>query len=179
MDLETLKRFSAGELSPKQYLAVHQEAGELLDILQEHLGEHEWVTTVQDWPEPKRKQPGRNYMVLKTMILFTPLIFLAGGGAWYVGGPLGGVLTVLFLFGVFSAIAVAMLVERLRVDRKREGKSVLVVTNRRLMRVWLDGTEEVQAWWLGEDNTENIPIEAVSSTIKFLLELDLGKVNMN
>jgi hypothetical protein len=179
MDLDTLKRFTRGELTTKQFLSVHRDAGELLDLLYDNLGEHEFVTSVQDWPEPKRRSPARHFVVLKTMMLMTPLIFLFGGVAFLASGPVAALVTVLTLFGIFSAAAVFMLVSRLHSESGQEGKTVLVVTNRRLMRVWLDGSGEVQAWWLGEDSTENKPIEAVSPTIKFLLELDLGKVNLN
>jgi hypothetical protein len=179
MNLDILKRYTSGELSTKQFLSVHRDAGELLDILYENLGEHEWVTSVQDWPDPKRKNPAAHFLVLKTMMLVTPLIFLLGGIAFLASGPMPALVTVLTLFGIFAGLAITMLISRMRTEHGQEGKTVLVVTNRRLMRVWLDGSGEMQAWWLGEDSSENVSIEAVSPTIKFLLELDLGKVNLN
>lgn len=72
-----------------------------------------------------------------------------------------------------------LLWDRYRVLKSKDGKSVLVITNRRMMRIWLDGSETVQAWWLTDDPNKKKALEPVSGTIKLLLELDLGKPNLN
>ena len=177
MDLDTLKRYSRGELTPKQFMAVHRQAGELLDLLQEHLRPNEFVSTVQDWPDPRSRHQARQFLVLKTMMLVTPLV-IVGTTAFIFQDPLAVVIALLSWLGLFGLIAVAMLFRRWRMQLLAPDHSVLVVTNRRMMRVWLDGSEEVQAWWLG-DRSDELPMEPVSPTIRFLLELELGEVNLN
>ncbi|MBI5058636.1 hypothetical protein HZB60_02505 [candidate division KSB1 bacterium] len=177
MDLDTLKRYSSGELTPKQFMAVHRQAGELLDLLQEHLRPNEFVSTVQDWPDPRNRHQARHFLVLKTMMLVTPLL-IVGTTAFIFQDPVAVALALLSWLGLFGLVAVAMLWRRWRLQRLNPGQSVLVVTNRRMMRVWLDGSEEVQGWWLG-DRSDDMPMEPVSGTIRFLLEMDLGEVSMN
>jgi hypothetical protein len=178
VDLDTLKKYSAGELSHRKFIAVHEEAGELLDLLYQNLGQSEYVVSVQDWHEPKRIKKLGQFMTLKTMLLFTPFVLVVGTGLTakdlYVGLAVLGVWLV-----VCSLSALILLYQRLRVLRSKEGKSVLIITNRRMMRVWLDGSEEVQAWKLGSGNRKKKPIEPVPETIKLLLELDLGQPSSN
>lgn len=177
MDLDTLKRYSKGELTAKQFLAVHRDAGELLDLLQEHLRPSEYLSSVQDWPEPKMRQQHRHFLVLKTMMLITPLI-LVGGTAFIFENPITVFLIALAWLTAFALIGFIMLYRNVRARKSIQGKSVLVTTNRRLLRVWLDGSEEVQGWWLGE-SVDNHPMEPVSATIRFLIELELGKPSLN
>lgn len=177
MDLEQLKRFSSGELTAKQFLAIHRDAGELLDLLREHLKQSEFVSSVQDWPEPRHRGRIKQYFVLKTMMLITPLVLLSGV-AFMVKDPVAVFISVMLWFAAFGAAAMWMLWSRQRRKQSRVGKSVLVATNRRLMRVWLDGSEEVQYWWLGEKPEDQL-MDPVSDTIRLLLDLDLGKVSMN
>jgi len=72
-----------------------------------------------------------------------------------------------------------LLWDRYRVNKSKDGKSVLVITNRRMMRIWLDGSETVQAWWLTDDPNKKKPLEPVPSTVKLLLELELGRPSLN
>ena len=178
MDLDTLKKYSAGELSHKKFIAVHEEAGELLDLLYQNLGQSEYVASVQDWNEPKREKKLGQFVTLKTMMLFTPFIVVVGTAITARELMLGlGILG--FWFTLCCLSAAYLLYQRTRVLKSKEGKSVLVVTNRRMMRVWLDGSETVQAWRLGSGHHKKKPIEPVPATIKLLLELDLGKPSEN
>ena len=177
MDLELLKRYASGELTAKQFLAFHKEAGELLDLLYEYLRPLEVVVSVQDWPEPRKRTPLRQFLLLKTMMLVTPVVMVGALTSVY-RNPILGFTVVLGWLLVFSLLAFWQLYRRWQIKRSKSGMSVLIVTNQRLMRVWLDGSEEVQAWPLA-DEPELPPMEPVSSTIKLLLELDLGKISMN
>jgi hypothetical protein len=177
MDLDTLKRYSRGELTTRQFMAVHRQAGELLDLLQEHLRPSEFVNTVQDWPDPRMRHHARQFLVLKTMMLVTPLV-VVGTTVVILRDPIAAAVAMLSWLALFGLVAVAMLWRRWRMQRLIPGSSVLVVTNLRMMRFWLDGSEEVQGWWLG-DRSDELPMEPVSPTIRFLLELDLGEVNLN
>ncbi|MCB9358080.1 MAG: hypothetical protein H6505_05855 [Calditrichaeota bacterium] len=178
LDLDTLKRYSRGELSHKTFMAVHQDAGELLDLLFQNLGKAEQVSSIQDWPLPRRQKKLGHFVVLKTMLLFTPFMLVVGGTLFRTRPVLG--------FGIMIAwLALCLLgggyllFERYRLLKSKEGKSVLVVTNRRMMRIWLDGTQTVQAWWLTDDPNKKKRLEPVSETIKLLLELDLGTPSHN
>ena len=176
MDLDQLRKFSRGELPPKQFLGVYKDAGELLDLLYEHLQRGELVCSIHDWPTPRRK-PRRQYFALKTMLLITPFV-LIGGSVFIFSHPLPVMLSVAAWFFVFALIALAQIFGKFRVERSREGKSVLVLTSIRMIRIWLDGSEEVQSWPL-KDETETEKFEPVSPTIKLLLEIDQGKVSLN
>ncbi|MBL0061745.1 MAG: hypothetical protein IPP40_09780 [bacterium] len=178
IDLDTLQRYSRGELSPKTFMAVHQEAGELLDLLFQNLSQAEHVVSIQDWPLPRRQKRLGQFFVLKTMMLFTPFCLIVGAALAQKTPVLGisitmGWLTLCLLGGGY------LLWDRYRVMKSKDGKSVLVITNRRMMRIWLDGSETVQAWWLTDDPNKKKRLEPVSSTINLLLELDLGKPNLN
>jgi hypothetical protein len=177
MDLDVLRKFSRGELAPKQFLSVYQDAGELLDILYEHLQPRELVVSVHDWPTPRRKPQTRQYFGLKTMLLITPLV-LIGGSVFIFKYPLPVMISVAVWFAAFALVAFMQVHGKFRVERSREGKSVLVITNVRMIRVWLDGSEEVQSWPLKDDEPEE-PMEPVSPTIKLLLEIDQGKISLN
>jgi hypothetical protein len=112
------------------------------------------------------------------MMLFTPFVIIVGTAItskdlMFGLGILGFWLT---LCGLSAAY---LLYQRTRVLKSKEGKSVLVITNRRMMRVWLDGSETVQAWRLGSGHHKKKHIEPVPETIKLLLELDLGKPSHN
>lgn len=159
-------------------MAVHQEAGELLDLLFQNLNQAENVVSIQDWPLPRRQKKLGQFFVLKTMMLFTPFCLIVGAGMMRTMPTLGmslmlGWLGLCLLGGGF------LLWERYRVQKSKDGKSVLVITNRRMMRIWLDGSETVQAWWLTDDPNKKKPLEPVSTTITFLLELELGKPSLN
>jgi len=178
IDLDTLQRYSRGELSPKTFMAVHQEAGELLDLLFQNLSQAEHVVSIQDWPLPRRQKRLGQFFVLKTMMLFTPFCLIVGAALAQKTPVLGmsitmGWLALCLLGGGY------LLWDRYRVMKSKDGKSVLVITNRRMMRIWLDGSETVQAWWLTDDPNKKKRLEPVSSTINLLLELDLGKPNLN
>ncbi|NUO20128.1 hypothetical protein HUU59_11820 [bacterium] len=178
IDLDTLQRYSRGELSHKTFMAVHQEAGELLDLLFQNLSKAEHVVSIQDWPLPRRQKRLGQFFVLKTMMLFTPFCLIVGAAIAQNSPALGmtmmlGWLSLCLIGGAY------LLWDRYRVLKSKDGKSVLVITNRRMMRIWLDGSETVQAWWLTDDPNKKKALEPVSGTIKLLLELDLGKPNLN
>ncbi|MBK6765102.1 MAG: hypothetical protein IPG71_01980 [bacterium] len=178
IDLDTLQRYSRGELSHKTFMAVHQDAGELLDLLFQNLNKSEHVVSIQDWPLPRRQKRLGQFFVLKTMMLFTPFMLIAGAGIAQQTPILGMALTfgwlAVCLFG-----GTYLLWDRYRVNKSKDGKSVLVITNRRMMRIWLDGSETVQAWWLTDDPNKKKPLEPVPSTVKLLLELELGRPSLN
>lgn len=178
LDLDTLQRYSRGDLSAKTFMAVHQEAGELLDLLFQNLSQAEEVVSIQDWPLPRRQKRLGQFFVLKTMMLFTPFCLIVGGAIAQNTPALGMSIMLgwlaLCLFG-----GGYLLWDRYRVLKSKDGKSVLVITNRRMMRIWLDGSETVQAWWLTDDPNKKKRLEPVSSTVNLLLELDLGKPNLN
>ncbi len=178
LDLDTLKRYSRGELSHKTFMAVHQDAGELLDLLFQNLGKSEQVASIQDWPLPRRQKRLGQYVVLKTMMLFTPFCLIVGA-ALANQRPVLGFSVMLGWLGLCLVGGGYLLWDRYRVLNSKEGKSVLVVTNRRLMRIWLDGSETVQAWWLTDDPNKKKRIEPVSDTVSLLLELDMGKPSSN
>lgn len=178
IDLDTLKRYSRGELGHKTFMAVHQEAGELLDLLFRNLTKAEHVVSIQDWPLPRRQKRLGQFFVLKTMMLFTPFVLIVGIASMRTTPHMAlalmiGWLAMCLLGGGY------LLIDRYRVLKSKDGKSVLVITNRRMMRIWLDGSETVQAWWLTDDPNKKKPLEPVSSTIKLLLELDLGDPSLN
>jgi hypothetical protein len=178
VDLETLKRYTRGELTPKQFLSVHRDASELLELLHQHLHSGEYVTMVTDWPAVRPRRMERQYLVLKTMMLFTPLV-LVGCTAFIFQSPLIGLTAALVWLALFSVIAAGQLVYRARLQRSREGRSVVVVTDHRLMRVWLDGSGDVQSWVLTETTGADEPIEAVPDTVRLLLQVDLGRTSLN
>lgn len=178
MDLDQLRKYSRGELAPKQFLAVYKDAGELLDLLYETLHPREVVVSVHDWPSPRKRTPSRQYFGLKTMLLVTPLV-LIGGSVFIFSHPLPVLISVAVWFTVFAAVALTQILGKFRVERSREGKSVLVITNIRMIRIWLDGSEEVQSWNLKDEPQEGDPLEPVSPTIKLLLEIDQGKISLN
>jgi hypothetical protein len=178
IDLDTLKRYSRGELSHKTFLAVHQDAGELLDLLFQNLNQAEHVVSIQDWPLPRRVKRLGQFFVLKTIMLFTPFCLIVGAAIAQQSPMLGMSL----MFGWLALCIFGggyLLWDRYRVNKSKDGKSVLVITNRRMMRIWLDGSETVQAWWLTDDPNKKKPLEPVSSTVNLLLELDLGKPSQN
>ena len=118
------------------------------------------------------------FFVLKTMMLFTPFVLIVGAAI----EPTARVLGLSLMFGWLALCLLGgsyLLWDRQRAKRSRDGKSVLVITNRRMMRIWLDGSETVQAWWLTDDPNKKKRLEPVSDTIKLLLELDLGKPSHN
>ncbi len=176
MDLETLKKYSHGELTPKQFLAVHREAGELLDLLNEHLHKGEDVVTLADWPAVRRRAP-RQYVVLKTMMLILPLV-LVGGLGFALQSPLTVLLSGIVCMAMFTIIAGVQLLHRERAKRSPAGRSVLVVTDRRLMRLWLDGSGEVQSFALADEKNTEV-VDPVPETVKVLLQIDLGKTSLN
>ena len=178
IDLEMLKKYASGELKPKEFLAVHQDAGELLELLQEHLHPGEHVTSLAEWPLlPTRKQT-RQYVMLKNMMLLTPFV-LVGGAAFVFATPYAMLFTGLALFVVFAVVAMALALRRVRARKSRAGRSVLAVTNRRLLRIWLDGSGEVQYWMLGKQGETRAPLEPVPETVQLLLRLDLGETSLN
>ncbi|MBU0691234.1 hypothetical protein KKC97_10470 [bacterium] len=178
MDLDTLKKFSAGELGHKKFIEVHEEARELLDLLYQNLAQAEYVVSVQDWHEPKRTKKLSQFIVLKTMMLFTPFVIVVGTAITSKDLHAG-----LIILGLWLALcglsSVYLLIKRSHILKSKEGKSVLVITNRRMMRVWLDGSEAVQAWRLGIGHRKKKAIDPVPETIKLLLELDLGQPSDN
>jgi hypothetical protein len=178
VDLDTLKKYSAGELGHKKYIEVHEEARELLDLLYQNLAQSEYVVSVQDWHEPKRARKLGQFVILKTMMIFTPFVIVVGTAIsskdLYIGlGILGFWLTLCGLSAIY------LLIKRAHILKSKEGKSVLVVTNRRMMRVWLDGSESVQAWRLGSGSRKKKAVDPVPETIKLLIELELGKPSDN
>lgn len=178
IDLDTLQRYSRGELSHKTFMAVHQEAGELLDLLFKNLSKSEDVVSIQDWPLPRRQKRLGHFFVLKTMLLFTPFCLIVGAAVARTSHFVG--MSIMFGWLALCLLGGAYLLwDRYRVLKSKDGKSVLVITNRRMMRVWLDGSETVQAWWLTDDPNKKKPLEPVSSTVKLLLDLDLGDPSLN
>lgn len=178
IDLDTLQRYSRGELSHKTFLAVHQDAGELLDLLFQNLNQAEHVVSIQDWPLPRRLKRLGQFFVLKTIMLFTPFCLIVGA-AIAQQAPILGMSLMFGWLGLCIFGGGFLLWDRYRVNKSKDGKSVLVITNRRMMRIWLDGSETVQAWWLTDDPNKKKPLEPVSSTVNLLLELDLGKPSQN
>ena len=176
MYLDQLRKFSRGELPPKQFLSVYKDAGELLDLLYEHLQPRELVVSVHDWPSPRRKPSTRQYFGLKTMLLITPVV-LIGGSVFIFSHPLPVLISVALWFLAFAIVALTQVFGKFRVERSREGKSVLIITNVRMIRIWLDGSEEVQSWPLKDEKSPEM--EPVSPTIKLLLEIDQGKISLN
>ncbi|MFZ5434118.1 MAG: hypothetical protein ACOZB3_10135 [Calditrichota bacterium] len=178
VDLDTLKQFARGELSTKQFLAVYRDAGDLLELLQKHLHPGEYVTSIAEWPvTPTRKQI-RQYANLKNLMLATPFI-LVGGASFMFASPFAILYTGVVLAVLFLAVAAYLLVRRSRARRSRQGRSVLTVTSRRIMRIWLDGSGDVQSWLLHTEGKSHEPMEPVPETIQLLLQLDLGKVSLN
>ena len=164
LDLDTLQRYSRGELSHKTFMAVHQDAGELLDLLFQNLNKAEHVVSIEDWPLPRRQRRMGQFFVLKTMMLFTPFVLIVGAAI----EPTARVLGLSLMFGWLALCLLGgsyLLWDRQRAKRSRDGKSVLVITNRRMMRIWLDGSETVQAWWLTDDPNKKKRLEPVSDTI--------------
>jgi hypothetical protein len=178
MDLETLMKYSRGDLPPKQFLAVHLDASELLELLNENLLSGEYLVSVADWPAVRKRTSLRQYTVLKTMMLITPLV-VVGGLALAMNSPLAALLSGLLWLGAFAVIAVGLLLRRLKAAKSREGRSVVVVTDRRLIRVWLDGSGEMQSFALGEEKKTRFESEPVPETVRVLLRADLGKTSMN
>lgn len=179
MDLETLMKYSRGELPPKQFLAVHLDASELLDVLNENLMSGEFLVSVADWPAVRKRKSLRQYTALKTLMLITPLV-VVGGLVLAMNSPLAALLSGLLWLGAFGVIAVGLLLRRWKAGKSREGRSVVVVTDRRLMRVWLDGSGEMQSFALGEEKkTARLEGEPVPETVRVLLRADLGRTSMN
>jgi hypothetical protein len=176
VDLETLKKYSSGELNPRQFLAIHREAAELLEILHHYLHTGEYVKTVADWPEVRKRSQAKEYVVLKTMMLLTPLVFV-GGTIFIFRAPHVVFLSALAWLALFGIIAMFQLLRRRQIEKSKQGRSVLVATNDRLARVWLDGSGDIQFWPLTEHKAE--PIEPVPETIRLLLFVDLGKTSLN
>lgn len=171
-------KYSRGELPPKQFLAVHRDASELLELLHENLMSGEYLVSVTDWPAVRKRSSSRHYVVLKTMMLITPLV-LVGGLALAMKSPFAALLSGLLWLAAFGVAAVVLLFQRARASKSREGRSVLVVTDRRLMRVWLDGSVEVQSFALGEEKKTARESETVPETVRVLLRADLGKTSLN
>jgi hypothetical protein len=178
VDLETLMKYSRGELPPKQFLAVHLDASELLDLLNENLMSGEYLVSVADWPAVRKRTSLRQYTALKTLMLMTPLVVI-GGVALAINSPLAALLSGLLWLGAFAVLAVGLLLRRLRAAKSRQGRSVVVVTDRRLMRVWLDGSGELQSFALGEEKKTSLENDPVPETVRVLLRADLGRTSMN
>lgn len=178
IDLELLKKYASGELKPKEFLAVHQDAGELLELLQEHLHPGEFVSSLAEWPLLPTRRQTRQYVMLKNMMLATPFV-LVGGAAFMFASPYAMLVTGLALFVMFAVVAMSLAFKRARERKSRAGRSVLAVTNRRIMRIWLDGSGEVQYWMLGPQETAREPHEPVPETVRLLLRLDLGETSLN
>lgn len=134
------------------------------------------MNTVADWPEVRKRRQSREYLVLKTMMLLTPVV-LVGGTVFMFRAPHIVLLSGLLWLGAFALIAVFQLLRNRMASKSREGRSVVVVTNDRLMRVWLDGSGDIQFWPLGQQKAE--PIEPVPETVRLLLNVDLGKTSLN
>jgi hypothetical protein len=176
VDLDTLQKYSRGELNPKQYLAIHQDASELLEILHSRLHTGEYVVELSEWPTVRTRRQARQYMMLKTMMLITPFVVVTGTAfAPHSKAALGFLLVWL---AAFAVIALFQILRRNRTAKAQGGRSVVLVTDRRLLRVWLDGTREVQSWPLNPDKNAHL-IEPVPETVRLLLDLDLGKTSMN
>ncbi len=177
MDLEILRKYTRGELTPKQYLAVHRDAGELMDILQKRLCPGEYVVELSDWPSVRSRKQARQYVMLKTMMLVTPFVLITGTAFALVSKT--AVPLILAWLAFFAVIAVFQLVRRGQAQRLATDRSVVAVTDRRLMRIWLDGSGEVQSWPLSPDKESSELIEPVPETVRLLLDLDLGKTSLN
>ena len=177
VDLDTLMKYSRGELSPKQFLAVHRDASELLDLLHENLLSGEYLVSVADWPAVRKRLSAR-FTVLKTMMLATPLV-LVGGWILAMKSPFAALLSGLLWLAAFALAAIVLLVQRAQSSKSREGRSVLVVTDRRLMRIWLDGSDEIQSFALGEEKKTALEADAVPETVRVLLRADLGNASLN
>jgi hypothetical protein len=176
VDLETLQKYSRGELNPKQYLAIHQDAAELLEILHARLHTGEYVVELSEWPSVRTRRQARQYMVLKTMMLITPFVVVTGT-AFAPYSKLALAFLLLWLMA-FAVIAVFQMLRRASVQKAMGGRSVVIVTDRRLMRIWLDGSREVQSWPLSPGKNAEL-IEPVPETVRLLLDLDLGKTSLN
>lgn len=177
MDLVTLQKYSRGELSPKQFLQVHKDAGELLDILHERLHPGEYVVELSDWPSVRRRKQSRQWVVLKTMMLITPFVLVTGTAFARVSKT--AIPLMLVWLVVFAIIGIFQLLRRSKAQKSSEGRSVVAVTDRRLMRIWLDGSDEVQSWPLSPAKASEELIEPVPDTVRLLLDLDLGKTSLN
>ena len=46
------------------------------------------------------------------------------------------------------------------------------------MRIWLDGTGEVQSFALADEKSAEV-VDPVPETVKVLLQVDLGKTSLN
>jgi hypothetical protein len=177
VDLTTLQKYSRGELTPKEYLAVHKDAGELLEILQTRLSPGEYVVELSDWPAVRSRKQARQYVMLKTMMLITPFVLVTGTAFALVSRT--AIPLMLVWLVVFGAIAGYQLLRRSQSQKSVEGRSVVAVTDRQLMRIWLDGSGEVQSWPLSPDKNAGEAVDPVSETVKLLLDLDLGKTSLN
>lgn len=177
VDLETLRKYSRGDLTPKQYLAVHRDAGELLEILQKRLCPGEYVAELSDWPSVRSRRHTRQYVVLKTMMLITPFVLVTGTAFALVSRT--AVPLILTWLAFFALIAVFQLLRRTMGQKSASDRSVVAVTDRRLMRIWLDGSGEVQSWPLSPNKETAEVIEPVPETVRLLLDLDLGKTSLN
>jgi hypothetical protein len=177
VDLVTLQKYSRGELTPKEYLAVHRDAGELLEVLQKRLCPGEYVVELSDWPSVRSRRETRQYVMLKTMMLITPFVLVTGTAFAMVSRT--AIPLMLTWLVVFAAIAVYQLLRRAQVQKSSDGRSVVAVTDRRLMRIWLDGSGEVQSWPLSPDKAAGELVEPVPETVRLMLDLDLGKTSLN
>jgi len=177
VDLITLQKYSRGELTPREFLAVHQIAGELLDILHERLHPGEHVVELSDWPATRSRKQARQFVALKTMMLLTPFVLITGT-AFALHSREAELLPFLWL-AAFAVIAVIQLMRRSKAQKSPAGRSVVAVTDKRLMRIWLDGSGEVQFWPLSRDKDDSELIEPVPETVRLLLDLDLGKTSLN
>lgn len=171
-------KYSRGDLPPKQFLAVHRDASELLDLLNENLVTGEYLVSVADWPAVRKRSSQRQYSILKILMLVT-LLMVVTGLALVMKSPLAALVSSMLFVAVFSVIAGGLLLRRMRESKSREGRSVVVVTDRRLMRIWLDGTDEVQSFALGEEKKTNFESEPVPETVRLLLRTELGKTSLN
>jgi hypothetical protein len=176
VDLDTLQKYSRGELTPKQYLAVHADASELLEILHSRLYSGEYVVELSDWPSVRKRRDEKQYMMLKTMMLITPFVIVTGTA--FAPYSRLALFFLLFWLLAFGAIAVFQILRRTKLQKTPEGHSVVVVTDKRLMRIWLDGSGEFQSWPLSPDKHSQL-IEPVPETVRLMLDLDLGKTSLN
>ena len=171
-------KYSRGELPPREFLAVHRDASELLDILNENLLTGEYLVTVADWPAVRKRTPSRQFVVLKTLMLITPLVLVISLMLAYKS-PAAALIVGLSWLLLFSLIALGQLWRRMRDQKSREGRSVVIVTDRRLMRVWLDGSGEIQSFPLAGEKSRRANVEPVPETVRVLLRADLGKTFLN
>jgi len=177
VDLATLQKYTRGELTPREFLAVHRIAGELLDVLQKRLHPGEYVVELSDWPSTRTRKQSRQYVLLKTMMLITPFVLVTGTAFALVSRT--AVPLILTWLAFFAIVAVFQLLRRSQAQKSDVDRSVVAVTDRRLMRIWLDGTGEVQSWPLGPEKEDAEPIDPVPETVRLLLDLDLGKTSLN